>query len=100
MSGLQDLFSFCAFALLLHIGIFMLYITRARTYYHGPSDVVKRVINIFLGAFPTGLATVLIFSLVVLLPIINTDTVLILSLVVLLPIINSHTVCLQEKFWY
>ena len=65
---LQDLFSFCAFALLLHIGIFVLYITRARTYYHGPSDVVKRVANIFLGAFPTGLATVLIFSLVVLLP--------------------------------
>ncbi|DBA77187.1 TPA: hypothetical protein ACH3X1_009761 [Trebouxia sp. C0004] len=57
---LRDLFSFCALALLLHIGIFMLYITRART--HGPSDV-KRVVNIFMGAFPTGLATVLIFSL-------------------------------------
>ncbi|DBA96365.1 TPA: hypothetical protein ACH3X3_002538 [Trebouxia sp. C0006] len=60
---LRDLFSFCALALVLHIGIFILYITRARTYYHGPSDVVKRVVNIFLGAFPTGLATVLIFSL-------------------------------------
>ncbi len=64
MTWLQDLFSFCALALVLHIGIFILYITRARTYYHGPSDVVKRVVNIFLGAFPTGLATVLIFSLV------------------------------------
>ncbi len=64
MTWLQDLFSFCALALLLHISIFVLYITRARTYYHGPSDVVKRVVNIFLGAFPTGLATVLIFSLV------------------------------------
>ena len=105
---LQDLFSFCAFALLLHIGIFVLYITRARTYYHGPSDVVKRVANIFLGAFPTGLATVLIFSLVLLLPISNTHTVcwvqktptglatiLIFSLVVLLPIINIHAVCVQ-----
>ncbi len=74
----QDLFSFCALALLLHIGIFVLYITRAGTYYHGPSDVVKRVVNIFMGAFPTGVATVLIFSLVV-----------------LLPIINIHAVCVQ-----
>ena len=60
---LQDLMRFCAFALLLQISIFCLYIEKARHFYHGPQEVVQRVVNVLIAAVPTGLATVLVFSL-------------------------------------
>ena len=60
---LQDLLCFCAFALLLQISIFVLYIDRARRSHHDPREVVERVVNVLVAAVPTGLATVLIFTL-------------------------------------
>ena len=60
---LQDLMRFCAFALLLQISIFCLYIEKARYIYHGPQEVFQRVVNVLIAAVPTGLATVLVFSL-------------------------------------
>lgn len=60
---MQDLLRFCAFALLLQICIFFLYIESARQFYRGPQEVVERVVNVFVAAVPTGLATVLVFSL-------------------------------------
>lgn len=60
---LQDLLRFCAFALLLQICIFTLYIERARRFNQGPREVVERVVNVLIAAVPTGLATVLVFSL-------------------------------------
>lgn len=60
---LQDLMRFCAFALLLQICIFCLYLNKARQFYHGPEEVFRRVVNVFIAAVPTGLATVLVFSL-------------------------------------
>ena len=61
---LQDLFCFCGFAFLLHVGIFGLYCSRAADFNHGAADKVQRVINVFIASVPTGIATVLIFSLV------------------------------------
>ena len=60
---LQDLLRFCAFALLLQILIFILYVDRARRFYHGAPEVLERVISVLIAAVPTGLATVLVFSL-------------------------------------
>ena len=60
---LQDLYRFCAFALLLQISIFFLYISKAHHFYHGPEETIKRVIDVFIAAVPTGLATVLVFCL-------------------------------------
>ena len=60
---LQDLYRFCVFALLLQLSIFFLYITKAGQFYHGPKEAVERVVNVFIAAVPTGLATVLVFCL-------------------------------------
>lgn len=45
------------------MSILCLYIQKARQFYHGPQEVFQRVVNAFIAAVPTGLATVLIFSL-------------------------------------
>ena len=60
----QDLFCFCGFSFLLNVGIFGLYWSRAANFNHGAADKVQRVINVFIASVPTGIATVLIFSLV------------------------------------
>lgn len=49
---------------MLHLGIFILYLCQASKHYRGPADVVTRVLNVIVASVPTGLATVLIFSLV------------------------------------
>ena len=59
----QDLCRFCGFALLLQLCIFCLYISKVHQFQQGPKKVFVRLVDVFIAAVPTGLATVLIFSL-------------------------------------
>ena len=59
----QDLYKFCSVALVFQISIFCLYIASARKHNSGPADIMHRVVDVFIAAVPTGIPTVLIFSL-------------------------------------
>ena len=54
---MQDLYAFCAYALLLQICIFMLFVSKASQYAHSRADTVQRVLNVFIAAVPTGAPT-------------------------------------------
>ena len=53
----QDLYTFCAFALLLQFCIFMLFISKARQHAHSPETTFKGVVNMIIAAVPTGVPT-------------------------------------------
>lgn len=60
---LQDLYTFCSFVLVLQLAIFTLYASRAAAYPVKTAAVVRRVIDTFIAAVPTGIPTIIIFSL-------------------------------------
>ena len=54
---MQDLYAFCAYALLLQICIFMLFVSKASQYAHSTEDTLQRVLNVFIAAVPVGAPT-------------------------------------------
>ena len=54
---IQDLYAFCAYALLLQLCIFMLFVSKAAQYAHSTEDIIQRVLNVFIAAVPTGAPT-------------------------------------------
>ena len=61
--ALQDLTSFCSFVLVLQLVIFMLYAVRAAQHPVSTAPVIKHVADTLIASFPTGIPTVVIFSL-------------------------------------
>ena len=55
--GLQDVYTFCGFALVLQLYIFVLFMVKASQYAHSTQDTVQRVINMLIAAVPTGAPT-------------------------------------------
>ena len=61
--ALQDLYSFCSFVLVLQLAVFMLYAVRAAQYPVSTAPVIKHVADTLIASFPTGIPTVVVFSL-------------------------------------
>lgn len=59
----QDLFLYCAFALVLQLAIFSLYLSRVRRRPHDTASVIQHVGDTLVAAAPTGICTVIITSL-------------------------------------
>lgn len=60
---LQDLYKFCSIAFILQLSIFCLFIVSADKHHRGAEDTILRTVDVFIAAVPTGIPTVLVFSL-------------------------------------
>lgn len=60
---MQDLYKFCSVALILQLSIFTLFLSSANKYHDSLGDSARRVVDVFIAAVPTGIPTVLVFSL-------------------------------------
>ena len=60
---LQDLYSFCGFVMVLQLAMFMAYALRVAQYPHSTASVVKHAADVVISAVPTGIPTVIIFSM-------------------------------------
>lgn len=59
----QDLYKFCGVAFILQLSIFCLFMGTASKYSPGAQDATLRTVDVFIAAVPTGIPTVLVFSL-------------------------------------
>ena len=57
--ALQDIYQYCAFALILQLGLFVLYLSRARRHAQTAGMVVQRLVEVVIAAVPSQIPAVI-----------------------------------------